>query len=43
MVHAIGPWGDQTGLPSWPGARGSGVSLGLPFPWAWRVGLRDYF
>ena len=43
IVHVVGPWGEQTGLPFWAGARGSGVSLGLPFPWAWRVGLRAYF
>ena len=43
IVHAIGPWGEQTGLPFWAGARGPGVSLGLSFPWAWRVGLRAYF
>ena len=33
--HAIGPWGERTGLPFWVGARGPGISLGLPFPWAW--------
>ena len=43
IVHAIGPWGERTGLPFWAGTRDSGVSLGLPFPWAWRVGLRAYF
>ena len=43
IVHAVGPWGEQTGLPFWAGARGSSVSLGLPFPWAWRVGLCAYF
>ena len=43
IVRAIGPWGERTGLPFWVGARGLGVSLGLPFPWAWRVGLRAYF
>ena len=32
IVHAVSPWGDQTGLPFWAGARGSGVLLGLPFP-----------
>ena len=40
IIHAIGPWGEQTGLPFLVGARGSDVSLGLPFPWAWRVGLQ---
>ena len=43
IVHVVGPWGEQTGLPFWADARGSGVSLGLLFPWAWRVGLRAYF
>ena len=43
IVHAIGPWVERTGLPFWAGARGPGVSLGLPFPWAWRVGLHAYF
>ena len=43
IVHAIGHWADQTGLPFWAGARGSGVLLGLSFPWAWRVGLHAYF
>ena len=43
IVHVVGPWGKQTGLPFWAGARGSGVLLGLPFPWAWGVGLRAYF
>ena len=43
IVHAIGPWDERTGLPFWAGTRDSGVSLGLPFPWAWRVGLRAYF
>ena len=43
IVHVISPWGEQTGLPFWSGARGLGVSLGLPFSWAWRVGLRAYF
>ena len=43
IVHVVGPWGEQTGLPFWADARGFGVSLGLPFPWAWRVGLRAYF
>ena len=43
IVHAVGPWGEQIGLPFWVGAKGSSVSLGLHFPWAWRVGLRAYF
>ena len=43
IVHVVSPLGGQTGLPFWAGARGSGISLGLPFPWAWRVGLRAYF
>ena len=43
VVHAVGPWGEQIGLSFWVGARGSGVSLGLSFPWAWRVGLHAYF
>ena len=43
MVQAVGPWGEQTGLPFWVGARGSGISLGLPFPPAWRVGLCALF
>ena len=43
MIHVVGPWGEQTRLPFWVGGRGSGISLGLPFPWAWRVGLRFYF
>ena len=34
IIHVVGPWGEQTGLPFWAGARGSCVSLGLPFPWA---------
>ena len=41
IVHVVGPWGEQAGF--WAGARGSGVSLDLPFPWAWRVGLHAYF
>ena len=43
IVHAIDHWGERTGLPFWASAMRSGVSLGLPFPWAWRVGLRTYF
>ena len=43
IVHAIGPWGKRTGLPFWVGVRDPGASLGLPFPWAWQVGLRSYF
>ena len=43
IVHVVGSWGEQTGLPFWAGAKGSSVLLGLPFPWAWRVGLRAYF
>ena len=43
IIHVVGPWGEQTRLPFWTGARGSGVSLGLPFLWAWRVGLHAYF
>ena len=43
IVHVVSPLSGQTGLPFWAGARGSGISLGLPFPWAWRVGLRAYF
>ena len=43
IVHVVGPWGEQTRLPFWAGARVSGVSLGLPFPWARRVGMRTYF
>ena len=35
IVRAISPWGERTGLPFRAGARGSGVSLGLPFSWAW--------
>ena len=35
IVHVVGPWGEQTGLSFWAGARDSGVSLGLPFLWAW--------
>ena len=34
IAHVIGSWGEQIGLPSWAGARTSGVSPGLPFPWA---------
>ena len=34
IVHAIGSWGERTGLPFWAGARAPGVSPGLPFPWA---------
>ena len=29
IVDAVGPWVEQTGLPFWDGARGSGISLGL--------------
>ena len=43
IVHAVGPWGEQTGLPFRADVKGSGVSLGLPFPWALRVSLRTYF
>ena len=43
MVQAVGPWGEQIGLSFWAGARGSGILLGLPFPWVWRVGLRAFF
>ena len=43
IVHVIGPWGERTGLPFRVGARDSGVSLDLHFPWAWRVGLHAYF
>ena len=43
IVHAVGPWGEQNGLPFWASVRGSEVSLGLPFPWAWKVDLRTYF
>ena len=43
MVQAVGPWDEQIGLSFWAGAKGSGILLGLPFPWAWRVGLRAYF
>ena len=39
----VGLWGEQIRLSFWAGAKGSGISLGLPFPWAWRVGLRAYF
>ena len=28
IVHFVGPWGEQTRLPFWVSARGSGVSLG---------------
>ena len=41
MLSAFG--GERTGLSFWAGARGLGVSLGLPLIWAWRVGLRTYF
>ena len=34
-VRTTGSWGEQTGLPFWAGARGPGVSMSLPFSWAW--------
>ena len=43
IVHVIGPWGKRAGLPFRAGARDSSVSLGLPFPWAWRVGCAPIF
>ena len=43
IIHVIDLWGERTGLLFWAGARGSGVSLGLPLPWAWLVRLRTYF
>ena len=42
MVQAFGPWGEQIGLSFWVCARGSGILLGLPSPWAWQVGLCAY-
>ena len=35
MVLTVGPWGEQIRLSFWAGARGSGILLTLPFPWAW--------
>ena len=43
IFHVVGPWGERTEFSFWACARGSGASLGLPFPWAWRVGLCAYF
>ena len=43
IIHVISLWGERTGLSFWVGARGLGVSLGLPLLWDWRVGLRAYF
>ena len=43
IIHVTGPCGERIGLPFWAGARGLGVSLGLPFLWAWRVGMSAYF
>ena len=33
ITHAIGLWGERTGLLFWAGVRGLGVSLGLPLIW----------
>ena len=34
ITHAIGLWGEQIELLFWVGARGLGVSLGVPLLWA---------
>ena len=43
ITHVIGRWDERTELSFWAGARGLGVSLGLPLIWAWQVGLSAHF
>ena len=43
ITRVIGRWDEWTGLSFWAGARGLGVSLGLPLIWAWQVGLSAHF
>ena len=38
-----GLWVERAGPSFWAGARGLDVLLGVPFLWAWRVGLRAHF
>ena len=43
ITHVIILWGERAGLSFLAGDRDLGVSLGLPLPWAWLVGLHTYF